>query len=160
MQHRGRPRLLMQLLGWAGLLPFVLAAAAIWLAQGYPQALAQHAFVLYSLAILAFLGGTLWGRLLPVLAADGEDGGPPLPADAWLRALISNGVVLYAFVAVLTSQTFIAAGFLALGYLTVLWYELGSSDMAPWYRRMRTRLTLLVVLLHGVYMVGLSVLRP
>jgi hypothetical protein len=55
-------------LAYAGLIPFVLGAALVWLVYPYPDA---HAFVALSLAaygaaVLAYLGGVHWGLTMDV----------------------------------------------------------------------------------------------
>jgi hypothetical protein len=139
-------------LGFAGVLPFAISVAALWLTRGYAQALAQHAFVMYSLVILSFLAGSLWGNVLAELRSQPASWGRP----ALLRALISNGVALFAVGAVLTSQTFVAAMLLSIGYLAFLWYERAAVNWMSWYLRLRWRLTVTVVALHGVYLAGLA----
>jgi hypothetical protein len=137
-------RTLMQLLGYAGLLPFAAAAVGTALLQGYPWALAQHAFVIYSLAILCFLAGTLWGSAIDY----------PEPQKL-LRLLISNGIVIFAVLSILTARQWLAALLLMLGYLAQLWYERGSSGGSGWYPRLRSRLTWTAVLLHLLYIAAL-----
>jgi|TARA_R100000005_G_scaffold75323_1_gene42500 hypothetical protein len=133
-------------LGFAGLIPFAVSATGIWLLQDYPRALSQQGFIVYSLAILCFMAGSLWGT------AQRRAGG-----DKALRLLVSNGLVLFAVCSVLTAQALIAAGLLALAHLATLWYERGSSTDRGWYSRMRVQLTLLVVALHIAYIAGLIV---
>lgn len=133
-------------LGFAGLLPFAASVAGVWVLRDYPRALSQQGFIVYSLAILCFIAGSLWGT-----ARDRAGG------DKALRLLVSNGVVLFAVCSVLTAQAVIAAGLLALAHLATLWYERGSSAARGWYSRMRVRLTLLVVTLHIAYIAGLIV---
>lgn len=135
-------------LGYAGLLPFAAGAVGVWVFRGYPQALAQQGFLVYSLAILCFLAGTLWGSA------------PQSPvADAPPRLLVSNGVVLFAVLGFLTAQPVVAALLLLVGHLAQLWYELNTTAVG-WYRRLRRRLTLSAGLLHGVYVAGLVAVRP
>ena len=135
-------------LGYAGLTPFIAGAAGVWVLRDYPHALAQQGFLLYSLAILCFLAGTLWGSAPQV--ASGER----VP-----RILISNGVVIFAVLAYLTAQPVLAALLLLLGHLTQLWYERNTLP-ADWYRRLRTRLTLVAGACHLVYLAGLIAVRP
>ena len=92
-----RNRTVMLGLGYAGLLPFYGFLAGAWLLSDWPGAVSVQGFVIYSLGILCFLGGTLWGRVQTV-----EE---PLIA----RLLISNGVVLFAVAAVLTAKAWLAA---------------------------------------------------
>lgn len=133
-------------LGFAGLTPFIASTLGVWLLQDFPRALSQQGFIVYSLAILCFLAGSLWGTAM-------HRTGP----DRLLRLLVSNGIVIFAVLSVLTAQAVIAAGLLALAYLATLWYERGSATLRGWYPRMRVQLTLLVVALHIAYIAGLIV---
>jgi len=134
-----RNRTVMLGLGYAGLLPFYGFLLGTWLLDNWPGAVSVQGFVIYSLGILSFLGGTLWGRVQTV-----EE---PLIA----RMLISNGVVLFAVAAVLTAKTWLAAVALMGGYLALLWYERGAENLPIWYAAMRRNLTLGVVLAHGLF---------
>ncbi len=139
-------RAVMQWLGYAGVLPFVGFALGTGVAQDYLQALSQQGFVIYSLAILCFLAGTLWGS-----ASTDAD------AASILRVLVSNGIVLFAALSVLTAQALLAATLLMLGYLALLWFERNSSENARWYVVLRTRLTIAVVLVHLCFLVAMVV---
>ncbi len=131
-------------LGFAGLVPFVLFALGVWFLHDYPRALSQQGFVIYSLAILCFLAGTLWGSAMHRQGM-----------DKLLRLLVSNGIVIFAAFSVLTAQAVVAAALLALGYLATLWYERGSGSRGGWYPVLRLQLTLLVVGLHIAYIAAL-----
>lgn len=131
-------------LGFGGLLPFFAFVLGIWLLRDYPRALSQQGFIIYSLAILCFLAGSLWGTAMQRQGA-----------DKLLRLVISNGIVIFAAFSVLTAQAVIAATLLALGYLATLWYERGSGSRSGWYASLRLQLTLLVVALHIAYIAGL-----
>ncbi|MEP4485090.1 MAG: DUF3429 domain-containing protein [Halioglobus sp.] len=137
-------RRIMQWLGYAGALPFAGFALGTLLAKDYLQALSQQGFVIYSLAILCFLAGTLWGS-----ASSYSD------TASMLRVLVSNGLVLFAALSVLTAQALLAAALLMLGYLALLWFERNSSDNPAWYVSLRTRLTLIVVLIHLCYLLAM-----
>ena len=132
-------RTMMLGLGYAGLLPFYGFVVGAWLLSDWPGAVSVQGFVIYSLGILCFLAGTLWGRVQSV-----EE---PLMA----RLLISNGVVLFAVAAVLTAKAWLAAVALMGGYLALLWYERGVESLPAWYAVMRRNLTLGVVLAHGLF---------
>ena len=134
-----RNRTVMLGLGYAGLLPFYGFLAGAWLLSDWAGAVSVQGFVIYSLGILCFLGGTLWGRVQTV-----EE---PLIA----RLLISNGIVLFAVAAVLTAKAWLAAVALMGGYLALLWYERGAEILPIWYAAMRRNLTLGVVLAHGLF---------
>ncbi len=139
-------RRLMNALGFAGLTPFVLFSLGVWLLGGYLQAVSLRGFIVYSLAILCFLAGTLWGSAIHYP----ERG-------KLLRLVVSNGIVVFAAVAVLIAQPLVCAFLLMLGYLATLWYEKGSSDQEGWYLLLRSRLTSVAVVLHLLFMAGLVV---
>lgn len=143
------PPRLAQSLGYAGLLPFVGFALGVWALEGYIQALSMQGFLVYSLAILCFLAGSLWGSA-------------PLHAEKARipRLLVSNGVVIFAVLGFLTAQPMIAAVLLMLGHLAQLWYELNTLPERGWYRSLRTRLTLVAVVFHVVYAAALVQLNP
>ena len=144
-----KPRRVMQSLGAAGLLPFIAAALGTMFLSDLLYALSQRTFLLYSTAILCFLAGTLWGETLPE------------PKQGQGAAIIaSNGVVLFAVLAMLTAQPLLAALLLMLGHLAQLWYERQLPDRSAWYTRLRTYLTFGVVLTHLMFMVGLTLRAP
>ena len=132
-------RAVMLVLGYAGLLPFYGFLLGIWLLQDWPAAVSVQGFVVYSLAILSFLGGTLWGRV------------QSLEKPMMARLLVSNGVVIFAVAAVLTAKAWLAAVALMCGYLALLWYERGTEVLPQWYGVMRRNLTLGVVIVHGLF---------
>ena len=127
-------------LGYAGLLPFFLFCAGAWWLTDWPAALSRQGFVIYSLGILSFLGGTLWGRV------------QQLDDPNMMKLMVSNGVVLFAVGAVLTAQAWLASMMLMAGYMALLWYEKGSETLPAWYGRMRYQLTAGVVLAHLLFL--------
>lgn len=143
------PQRLAQFLGYTGLLPFAGFATGVWVLEGYVQALSMQGFLVYSLAILCFLAGSLWG------SAPQHVESARIP-----RLLVSNGVVIFAVLGFLTAQPLIAAMLLMLGHLAQLWYELNTLPGGGWYRTLRTRLTLVAVAFHLVYAAGLVRLNP
>ncbi|MDA8659575.1 DUF3429 domain-containing protein [Luminiphilus sp.] len=140
-----RPQLTTQLLGFAGLTPFYFSLFGVAFLQEYPRALSVQGFVIYSLAILCFLSGALWGhaRRLP-------------DNDQHWHLLVSNGLVIFAVASVLTAQVVLAVLLLMLGYLALLWYERRTQETRNWYSAMRVRLTLGVVFAHLLFF-GLNV---
>ena len=136
-------RALMHWLGYAGLIPFAFFALGVWLFEDYLQALSHRGFVVYSLVILCFLAGSLWGT---AMAYDGE--------AKIQRLVVSNGLAVFAALSVLTAQLLVASLLLMLGHLAVLWYERNTSRFWGWYGRLRTQLTSTAVLLHLVYATG------
>jgi hypothetical protein len=140
---------LMQVLSVAGLLPFVAAALGVMFLNDLLLALSQRTFLLYSTAILCFLGGTLWGETLSA---------PSVGHGATI--LISNGIVLFAVLAMLTAQPLLAAILLMLGHLMLLWYERQLPQRALWYTRMRSWVSFVVVLSHLMFAIGLMWRAP
>ena len=140
-----RPQLTTQALGYAGLIPFYAFLIGAALLEDYPRALSIQGFVIYSLAILSFLSGALWGHTR-------------LPSDReqTIDLVISNGIVIFVVASVLTAQVVLAVLLLTLGYLALLWYERRTQPIRNWYSAMRARLTLGVVFAHLLY-VGLNV---
>lgn len=139
----------MQCLGFAGLLPFIAAALGTMFLSDLLYAVSQRSFLLYSTAILCFLAGTLWGETLPE---------PQAGQGAII--LVSNGVVLFAVLAMLTAQPLLAALLLMLGHLSQLWYERQLPGRSLWYTRLRVYLTSGAVLTHLMFMVGLTLRAP
>ena len=129
-----------QTLGFAGLIPFYGALLAFVMFEDYPRSLAIQGFLVYSLAILCFLAGALWGyaRCRPA-------------REQGQRLLVSNGIVLFAVASMLTAQFALAALLLMLGYLALLWFERNVDGSHTWYARMRWQLTLGVIVAHGLY---------
>ena len=127
-------------LGFAGLIPFYLFVTGLALLQDYPRALSTQGFIIYSLAILCFLSGAVWGyaRRLP-------------SEQQALHLLVSNGVVIFAVVSLLTAQVVLAALLLMLGYIALLWYERRTGEVGNWYSAMRAQLTLGVILAHLLF---------
>ena len=136
-------RVLMHWLGYAGLTPFAFFALGVWVFEDYLQALSHRGFVMYSLVILCFLAGSLWGT---AMTYDGE--------AKLQRLVVSNGLAVFAALSVLTAQLLVASLLLMLGHIAVLWYERNTSRLWGWYGRLRTRLTAIAALMHIVYAAG------
>ena len=134
-------KLITRCLGFAGLFPFYLFLAGLVLLQDYPRALSTQGFVIYSLAILCFLSGAVWGHARSL----------PPDQQIW-RLVVSNGVVVFAVVSLLTAQVVLAALLLMLGYIALLWYERRTAEQRDWYCALRMQLTLGVVVAHLLYL--------
>lgn len=128
-------------LGLAGLLPFVMALAGSWLAPGFGQVLAIRAFLYYSAVILSFLGGIHWGIAMMVEA--------PGSATFRRRLMVSMVPSLIAWPALLI-DAMLGAWALMAGFAGVRLYESldGGRALPGWYGRLRTWLTLAVVVCH------------
>ena len=116
-------------LGYAGLAPFYLLAALAWLPEPSLQLFAQRGFGVYSLVILAFLAGSLWG------SANVRDG-----ADKISRLLVSNLLAVLGAVVLMVAMPLAAALMLAALHLAQLGYETANAP-ASWYLSLRCRLT-------------------
>ena len=155
---------LMHILGYAGLLPFLIPVALLagtyWfdynplLGPPWPplaSGLAAYLFMTYSAIILSFMSGTLWaaGQTINRQSA------------ALSALLMSNLLALLAWFTVLLSVflpqlMWVALMVLMLGYTILLWCERGhsgikseiKSQVKSVYWRMRLRLTALVIVLH------------
>ena len=134
-------RAVMLMLGYSGLLPFYAFLLGILMLQDWPAAVSVQGFVVYSLGILCFLCGTLWGRV------------QSLDKPVMAQLLVTNGVVIFAVAAVLTAKAWLASVALMSGYLALLWYERGTEILPRWYVAMRRNLTVGVVIAHVLFFV-------
>ncbi len=116
-------------LGYAGLIPFYLFAVFAFSPLSYLQEYAPQSFVVYSLAILSFLAGSLWG------SSNVRSG-----ADKIHRLIASNAFTVAGAFAVIMAGPLVAAALLAALHLLLLGYE-ARSPSAAWYLSMRKRLT-------------------
>lgn len=132
------------LLGYAGLIPFVLAAVAVY-APWPGTSLSAEVFIAYGAAILAFLGGIQWGLALA-----------PGIGRATERLIVGVLPSLLAWFALLlpapTATIVLAAGFAAL----LFWERRRCPVAGPgWYPVLRFRLTLAVLVCHAVAFTGI-----
>ena len=125
-------------LGRAGLLPFLFLPVAAFLAW-LPGNWAARAFLAYSLAILCFLAGTLWGTARDLRGAHKAR-----------RLLASNAFVLVAVGAVVLLPAAAAVAVLMLVHLLLAGYEQATAP-SGWYLRMRWQLTTVAALCHLLY---------
>ena len=135
-----------QLLGYLGLIPFVIALAFQSLIIEFFQQTPKQVFIFYSAVILSFIAGTLWRKKNDQLSIK--------------RQYLSNIFSLMAFLALLIPQNF-SLILLAVSYLAILFceYKLDEAQVAgtkvegikvenKQYFDMRLQLTSIVVLLH------------
>lgn len=124
-------------LGYAGLLPFVLLAALLWLAPGQWHASLAFALTGYAAVILSFMGAVHWGLGMAVSGnAESRQLGlsvvPPLAA--WLALMLPT---LWSL-AVLTA---------CFGLLCLADVLAAKKRLTPdWYPGLRIPLTIVVML--------------
>lgn len=133
-----RPRTVIAL-GWAGMLPFAALAGLAWFPSVPPDAVARL-FLIYALAITAFLSGTLWGRASDVTGA-----------GKTVRLCASNGFVLVGAFALAFAETRVAATVFLLLFWAILLFEWRVAGQRGWYLRYRLQLTLAVSLFHALF---------
>ncbi|MEZ8601322.1 DUF3429 domain-containing protein [Vibrio splendidus] len=136
-------------LGYMGLIPFLFGLLLSLTDSQFFSLSGETLFITYSVVILSFLSGILWGNGIENFESQSSN-----------KALIlSNVIVLAAWLAVLLGeqQEFLTTLILILGYIAV-WRAEGSmreenqSEGPDCYFDMRTRLTSSVVLMHGIVM--------
>ncbi|MCK8076700.1 DUF3429 domain-containing protein [Vibrio sp. 1CM2L] len=136
-------------LGYMGLIPFLFGLLLSLTDSQVFSLSGETLFITYSVAILSFLSGILWGN-----------GIENFESQSSKKALIlSNVIVLAAWLAVLLGeqQEFLTTLILIIGYIAV-WRaersmrEENQSEGPDGYFDMRTRLTSSVVLMHGIVM--------
>ena len=157
------------LLGDLGSLPFILLAGIMADAHFNGPGLhsasvlglyAPYIFIAYSAVILSFLSGALWER-----EREREREGERQPSRqdepnrlATVTILFSNFIALSAWACLLLIyvapiMTVFAICLLLAGFLSLLWVERLTGAAALFsssYWSMRLRITILVVLLHGL----------
>ena len=155
------------LLGDLGSLPFILLAGVMADAHFNGPGLhsasvlglyAPYIFIAYSAVILSFLSGALWER-----ERERERERQPSRLDepnrlATVTILFSNFIALSAWACLLLIyvapiMTVFAICLLLAGFLSLLWVERLTGAAALFsssYWSMRLRITILVVLLHGL----------
>lgn len=125
-------------LGYLGLVPFVGGAIAALLSEELAS-VGLQAFVLYSLAILSFMGGIHWGLALIVGTRQSA------------RLLISIVPVLVGWVCLLTLPLHFTLAILG-GAFIAQWFAdrpiLAELPIPAWYFEMRPRLAYIVAGCH------------
>ena len=149
------------LLGDLGSLPFILLAGVMADAHFNGPGLhsasvlglyAPYIFIAYSAVILSFLSGALWERERQRSRLDEPN------RLATVTILFSNFIALSAWACLLLIyvapiMTVFAICLLLAGFLSLLWVERLTGAAALFsssYWSMRLRITILVVLLHGL----------
>jgi hypothetical protein len=140
-------RKVINVLGYAGLIPFIAAAGLVLADVSLPGLDPLLVFSAYSALILSFLGGVLWGRALGDASQQGYTA----------ALLCSNGIVLLGFAALLflpiaplPSLLLLALGFLLLIIVERTVFAPLFRDADAFYKSFRLSLTAVVVLIHGL----------
>ncbi len=117
-----------------------------WSLPGLPSFIV---FVTYSAIILSFLGGTLWGQVLP------------RDEHRVVLLIVSNVIALLAWAGLLLIFLLgkVALVLLLLGYLLVVLFEVihkeTLSGVIDWkYLTLRKRVTAIVVVLHALVLLN------
>jgi hypothetical protein len=132
---------LIKLLTYLGTLPFFLAIFISFTKQDFLGVNASQWFLTYGLVILSFMAGTLWGQVI------NESLG------VWFIALASNVITLAAWLAFLLANSSISLVVIALGFIALYLLEVSFMKQIKrpaYYIGLRLRVTVLVVLAHGV----------
>lgn len=130
-------------LGYAGAIPFVASAAAVWIMEPPIRTVALDALIAYGAVILSFMGGVRWG-----LAIAG--GRPPRLTELFVSILPA----FFAWIGLLLEQsgqaTWTMAAIIVLigSFGWLLWSDMGATargEAPGWYPGLRVPLTLLVI---------------
>lgn len=129
-------------LGWAGVVPFVLLAAVVFVRMEEPYAAALRA---YGLAILAFMGGVHWGIAMTTAP------GPTAPRPAARRREGFLVSVVPALVGWFSLALPLGIGLvaLAIAFAGLAVYDVAAArrGITPlWYGPLRVQLSMVVIL--------------
>ena len=125
-------------LGYLGLIPFVFGAVTALLSQELVS-LAFQAFILYSLAILSFMGGVHWGLALITGTRQST------------RLLISVVPVVAAWICLIALPAPLTLAALGGGFIAQWFIDrpiLAELPIPSWYLEMRPRLAYVVAGCH------------
>lgn len=125
-------------LGYLGLIPFVFGAVTALLSQELVS-LAFQAFILYSLAILSFMGGVHWGLALITGTRQST------------RLLISVVPVVAAWICLIALPAPLTLAVLGGGFIAQWLIDrpiLAELPIPSWYLEMRPRLAYVVAGCH------------
>jgi hypothetical protein len=124
--------LMVTLMGYVGLVPFVVGPLWLTVAPATAPAWLDHAWLHYVTLIAAFLAGTFWGFALPAMEG---------PAGI-VGMLIASFFLLVIWVAMsLPSLTLLLLGVVFLLLLLADYWRERTLDTIPGYFRLRATLT-------------------
>lgn len=134
-----REKKVMAALGYAGIIPFALCVLAAFFNINFLDLKPGIVFCTYSVVIVTFLSGTIWGKSLYC-----DD-------NKLFYLLSSNIFTLIAWVCLLMAHLLIALLVLSLSFIALLLIEARQPNvMGKYYLIMRISLTSIVVFLHIV----------
>lgn len=125
-------------LGYLGLIPFLAGAVTALLSEELVS-LAFQAFILYSLAILSFMGGIHWGLALIIGTRQST------------RLLISVVPVIVAWICMIALPAALTLAVLGGGFIAQWFIDrpiLAELPIPSWYLEMRPRLAYAVAGCH------------
>ena len=131
------PKNIINWLGYLGLIPFFVLSSGCWFLSGWLRERVSDGFLLYSLGILCFLAGTLWGTAQSL----------PESARPW-RLIVSNIFTVLALISVWLVNILEASLFLMISYFCIYRYEASKQYSRGWYIELRAKLTFGVLISH------------
>ncbi len=137
------------LLGWAGVLPFAGLSALVLLDWSASKDTIEPMLIAYGAIILSFMGGVHWGIAMTKTV------GKNIPIQPW-HLVLSVIPALLGWTATFFDTRY-AIAVLAVGFVALLIVDMNwaSGNCAPaWYGKLRLQLTSTVLLCLGA--VGIS----
>lgn len=134
-----------RLLGYLGLLPFILSSILVWVPEYHNFAI--QSITLYAAVILTFIGGVHWGLAIQACktsSANERDQNDRALRNQFIFSILPS---LVAWLAVLIAQPY-SLLIMAIGFVTFWISEkiLFSKALEPWYSTLRNHLTIVATL--------------
>ncbi|GIU47345.1 DUF3429 domain-containing protein [Shewanella algidipiscicola] len=134
------------MLGYAGLLPFIICTVFILMGMPLLSLNPFMLFVSYSAVILSFLAGSLWGRQTHQANGISDD-----------RQLITSNVIsVLAWLAIIINQLYVSLLILMYGYVVMYLKDKRQCEqkvIADDYMALRARLTAVALACHLIIIV-------
>ena len=146
-------RITMLQLGYLGLLPFMLSLSLIATERSLFNFSGEQFFLAYSAVILSFLSGVLWGNAIDHFYHRLSRNTLILSN---LFVLLSWGALLQGSKHYVLATLLLAAGYIAVWYAEKLIRKIEKETEPKGYQTMRLKLTVGVVLMHGMVLVAQS----
>lgn len=126
---------LVALLGWLGLLPFLVPPVAAVIEPGLGRGLIQ-AQTIYAGLILSFLGGSRWGQAVQAATPDGV-----VVSIAMLPTIVALGLL-----AAPSLSPDLRIGGLAFALVVHWLWDIATVRQPRWYAKLRTTLSIAAVI--------------